>query len=61
MVRCDVWRHSRGECLRETGVDGKMQGLSINDEKGLMCGGVARGHGGGKRGEWMDGGTGVQG
>lgn len=34
-----------------------MEELSINDEIGLMCGGVARGHGGGKKGEngWMAG------
>lgn len=31
-----------------------MERLSINDEIGLMCGGVARGHGGEKRGR-MDG------
>lgn len=34
-----------------------MQGLSINNEIGLMCRGVARGHRGGRGGERMDGGT----
>lgn len=37
-----------------------MEELSINDEIGLMCGGVVRGHGGGKGAEWMDGGTGYK-
>lgn len=34
-----------------------MQKLSINDELGLMWGGEARGHGGGRKGEsgWMEG------
>jgi len=35
-------------------VDTGVEELSINDEMGLMCGGVARGHGGEKRGR-MDG------
>lgn len=41
-------------------MDRGMEELSINDEIGLMCGGVARGHRGGKGGEWMDGGTGYK-
>lgn len=60
MVRCDVWRRKGGECCKETGVDREMEELSINDEIGLMCGGVVRGHGGGKGAEWMDGGTGYK-
>lgn len=56
MVRCDVWRQKAGE--RQ--VDGGMEGLSINDEIGLMCGGVARGHRGEDEEEWMDGGTGYK-
>lgn len=43
---------------RETGVDTGMEELSINDEIGLMCGGVARGHRGGNGGRmdgWMAG------
>ena len=60
MVRCDVWRQKGVERWRGTGVDRRMEELSINDEIGLMCGGVARGHGGGKGREWMDGGTGYK-
>lgn len=45
MVRCDVWRQKGGELWRATGVDRGTEELSINDEIGLMCRGVARGHG----------------
>lgn len=55
MVRRDVWRQKGGECRGEAGADRGMEEPSINDEIRLMCGGVARGHGGGKRGERMDG------
>lgn len=57
MFRCDVWRQKGGKCWRETGVDRGMEELSINDEIGLMCGGVERGHRGEKRGRkdgWWD-------
>lgn len=53
MVRCDVWRQKEGErqeCIEER------KRLRVDDEIGLMCGGVARGHGGGVRG----GGTGYK-
>lgn len=38
-------------------MDTGVEELSINDEIGLMCRGVARGHRGGKKGEngWMVG------
>lgn len=38
-------------------MDRGVEELSINDEIGLMCGGVARGRRGEKGAEWMDGGT----
>lgn len=34
--------------------------LSINDEIGVICGGVARGHAGGKWAEWVHCGTGYK-
>lgn len=50
----------REESAAKRGVDGEMEELSISDERGLMCGGVVRGHGGGERGRmdgWWDRGT----
>lgn len=42
MVRRDVWRREGEECWRESAVGRETEQLSINDEIGLMCGGVAK-------------------
>lgn len=54
MVRCDVWRRKGEECWKETIVDREMEELSINDEIGLMCGGIAEDMWEDKGG-WMNG------
>ena len=54
-IRLDVMsgdrkEEERAECWRETAADGGRQEPGINNEIGLICGGVVRGHRGGKWG-----------
>ncbi|CAB1428042.1 unnamed protein product [Pleuronectes platessa] len=67
---CKIWLdvmsgdrkdEERAECWRETGADGGMEEPSINNEIGLICEGVGRGHRGGKWGEPVHCGTGTPG